>query len=150
VLLARIAHRVAHPLLTAWWWVRRARLRAAKCVLTHGGAVLLVRHTYGDRLRWDLPGGLVRRREQPLAAARRELREELGVELDVLHELGAMELRIHGRHDLVHYFHGELPTRGIAPNAAELRETGWFEHGSLPRRLGRHVERAVGLLAETR
>ena len=42
------------------------------------GRVLLASHTY-RRQPWDLPGGFVRRGEQPAASLQRELREELGV-----------------------------------------------------------------------
>ncbi|WP_116949479.1 NUDIX domain-containing protein [Jiangella endophytica] len=43
-----------------------------------GGRVLIVEPTYKDH--WELPGGLVEADESPLAAARREVREELGLD----------------------------------------------------------------------
>src|SRR3954469_16804736 len=71
------AYRVALWLLRAWWVVRRPRSRGVRCILRRGDEVVLVRHSYGDR-RWMLPGGRVRRSEDPVATARREMQQELG------------------------------------------------------------------------
>lgn len=75
----RLAYRTAHRVLSVWWVVRRPHTRGVKCLLRHEGRVLFVRHTYGDRRAWELPGGGLRRGEAPGAAAAREAREELGV-----------------------------------------------------------------------
>jgi 8-oxo-dGTP diphosphatase len=60
-----------------------ARVRAAAGVLFRDGSgrVLLVRPTYKDD--WEVPGGAVEADESPLAAARREVREELGCDFPV-------------------------------------------------------------------
>lgn len=65
------------------------RLGAAKvtcgacAVIQDGrGRVLLAHHTYRRRA-WGLPGGLIRRGEQPCETIERELREELGVRAEV-------------------------------------------------------------------
>ncbi len=63
--------------LRAMLWRRSSS--GVKCVLTHGEQVLLVRHTYGRRHVWYLPGGGVHRGEPPLRAAAREMEEELGL-----------------------------------------------------------------------
>src|SRR5919199_161713 len=59
-----------------------ARPRVAAGMLVHDdqGRVLMVRPTYKDG--WDIPGGYVEPDESPAEAARRELREELGVDRD--------------------------------------------------------------------
>src|ERR671927_1608745 len=59
-----------------------ARPRVAAGMLVHDdqGRVLMVRPTYKDG--WDIPGGYVEPDESPTDAARRELREELGVDRD--------------------------------------------------------------------
>src|SRR4051812_38995035 len=79
-LIARMrapAYRMALWLLRAWWVLRRPRSRGVRCILRRGDEVVLVRHSYGDR-RWMLPGGRVRRSEDPIATARREMQQELG------------------------------------------------------------------------
>lgn len=46
------------------------------------GYVLMVRQSYrGDG--WGFPGGLMRRGEDPADAAKRELREELGIDVEL-------------------------------------------------------------------
>src|SRR5688500_10229094 len=84
--LERLGFRAAHAGLRAWWFVRRPHAHGVKCVLRAPGGdgranVLFVRRAYGDRDEWQLPGGGIGRREEPLAAALREAHEELGVDL---------------------------------------------------------------------
>src|SRR3712207_8104462 len=78
--LLRLAYRVAYRLILAWASVARPSVRGVKCVLRAGdGRVLLVRHHYGDRSAWELPGGGAKRGESAADAAAREALEELGV-----------------------------------------------------------------------
>jgi 8-oxo-dGTP pyrophosphatase MutT (NUDIX family) len=73
----------------------------AVAVLRHEDEVLFVRSRHA-RSGWMLPGGLLGRGETPREAVRRELREELGLELDTA-ELPTVTLVYpdHRRVDLV-------------------------------------------------
>jgi 8-oxo-dGTP pyrophosphatase MutT (NUDIX family) len=146
--LKRVAYRVGYPLLVCWLAITRATRSGAKCVLVNNGEVLLVRHTYGDRKRWELPGGGLRRGEDPLRAMRRELHEELGVDVGELRPLGTRTYRAYGHASEVSYFHATLPSREITVDAVELAVAEWFDPRALPRPLGQHlaeiIERACG------
>lgn len=75
--LLYLAHRV-------YLFIFRPVTFGVRVLLVKEGRVLLVRHTYMDG--WYFPGGGLKRGETPEAAARREVREEAGV------EAGRMEL----------------------------------------------------------
>lgn len=67
-----------------------------------GPALLLVRSSY--RSGWHLSGGGVRRGEMPEAAARRELKEEIGLGAPALVPAGVVSGNWDGRRDTVHFF----------------------------------------------
>jgi ADP-ribose pyrophosphatase YjhB (NUDIX family) len=75
-------------LRTAVSWVGpRQHVGVAAAVFNNAGQVLLVEHVFRPVFPWGLPGGWVNRGEDPVAAIRRELAEELGVQVEVKHLL---------------------------------------------------------------
>jgi len=138
VQVRRLAIRCAYVALRVYWFVLRPQLSGVKCVITHGDHVLLVRHTYGNRA-WDLPGGTVRRREVPLDAARREMREELGRQITDWEALGELYVRTNHHRDNLHLFHGRLDDRRLDLQLSELAEAGWFAPDELPADTGKYV-----------
>lgn len=143
--VCRAVYRSAYRALRVYWFVRRPDVQGVKCVLTDGERVLLVRHTYGHR-EWDLPGGAVRRNEPPHDTARREMQEELGVEVARFNDLGQLRARIDHRRDTMHLFHAELGAAPIAMDPCELERFAWFDRGALPAELGRFVTRILAVL----
>jgi 8-oxo-dGTP pyrophosphatase MutT (NUDIX family) len=115
--------------------------RGVKCVLTHRERVLLVRHTYGQRATWYLPGGGVHRRESPLRAAEREMQEELGVTDLSWRELANWDMRLERISVNITALHAELadPAR-VRPDPVEIAEVRWFARTELPRLRGSEVE----------
>ncbi|WP_218028303.1 NUDIX domain-containing protein [Nocardia yamanashiensis] len=59
----------------------RKRMGAGVLFVDDEGRVLLVEPTYKDY--WEIPGGVVEAEESPAAAAVREIREELGLEIEL-------------------------------------------------------------------
>jgi 8-oxo-dGTP pyrophosphatase MutT (NUDIX family) len=141
----RATYRVGYRVLHAYWRLAQPQKRGVKCVLTRGDEVLLVRHTYGPETRWELPGGGVKRSEEPRAAAHREAREELGVDIDDWRFLGDLFDRIDGKRDQLYCYRAELGDRRIETDAAEIAEARWFAHDDLPADVHRYVGRILAL-----
>jgi 8-oxo-dGTP pyrophosphatase MutT (NUDIX family) len=146
VWLRRALIRCAYVGLRTYWFVARPHVVGVKCVVKHGDQVLLVRHTYGRRS-WDLPGGTVRRREDPIDAARREMHEELGRRIENWEGLGDLFARGDHHRDTLHLFQTRLPDRRLDIDLTELAEAGWFRRDQLPPDLGRFVEKILARVA---
>ncbi|WP_331757866.1 NUDIX hydrolase (plasmid) [Nocardia sp. NBC_01377] len=86
----------------------------------HGRALLLRRHRWiVDRIGFEAPGGIIGLGEEPVAAARRELREETGFvcgEMQPIGELEPMPGLIESSH---HIYLGHDPRQVGAPDDAE-------------------------------
>lgn len=142
VWLRRGAYRLAFVALSLAAIVRAPRGSGAKALVVCDGRVLLVRHSYGPR-RWELPGGGARRREHPHEALRRELREELGLEVD--NAVAITTRRGPGRRDrhVTHLFRVELASPELRVDPVEIVEARWFDPAAPPRPLGWMVPEAL-------
>jgi ADP-ribose pyrophosphatase YjhB (NUDIX family) len=93
------------------------------------GRVLLLRHTFRAGSGWGIPGGFIEPGEQPEEALRRELREEIGIEVDSL-ELAFVRTLV-GIRQVEIIFRGR--TEGaITPRASEIAEAAWIDPAALP------------------
>ncbi|HEX8282585.1 MAG TPA: NUDIX domain-containing protein [Pyrinomonadaceae bacterium] len=133
-----------YPLLRLYWFVLRPDVLGVRCLVECEGRVLLIRNPYGA-MKWDLPGGGVRRGERPEDAARREVREEVGVSLAELRPLGRYTgTEFYDRDTVVSYF-GRAESAALKPRRAEVYDEGWFEWGRLPEPLSREAARVIEL-----
>ncbi|TXH35929.1 MAG: NUDIX domain-containing protein [Rhodospirillaceae bacterium] len=96
------------------------------------GEILLVKHTY--RFDWYLPGGGLRRGEAPADGIRRELREEVGLELTGTPRL--LQVYLHHYNGMIDYpiLYEVTAFNGTAHAAdrMEITEIGWFPPDRLP------------------
>lgn len=143
--LGRLGYKVAYAGLRVWSLVARPRTRGVKCVVTCGGELLLVRHSYGPRV-WDLPGGFARRGEPYATTARRELAEELSIAgLGELTNLGELHRDHVGRHETLGAVAVELESQAVEIRGFELLRTGWFRPDALPERRAEVVDLVLAL-----
>lgn len=97
-------------------------------VCLEGERVLLARHRVGDP-RWRLPGGFLQRDETVVDCLRRELREELGVEVIIDDLLDVTAGYRYPRVEIVFRCHLVGALRTLSPEVVEAR---YFGPGELP------------------
>jgi 8-oxo-dGTP pyrophosphatase MutT (NUDIX family) len=138
----------------AWYGVRahavllHPRVRGVKCVLRGAdGQIVWVRHTYGDRSAWELPGGAVRRSESFVEAARRETREELGVDVERWDDVGTIEGRWTGARQELSCCAADWPAGAtLDPDPVEIAVARWAPAGEPPGHVGRVTEGILALV----
>ena len=105
----------------------------AICVIERpDGRILLVRQAY--RRRWGIPGGLLKRGEDPAIGARREVFEEVGIAIALVGSPAVVVDADPQRVDIVYRARPvSLSEIGEArPCSAEIVEVGWFSPSALP------------------
>jgi len=138
-----LATRLTHRLRAlSWRLFRPTTVGVRALVLDERGHVLLVRHSYTNG--WFLPGGGVSRGESVGAALRRELEEEVGLELtDAPRLLGMYSSTAEGKSDHIGVFIVSRWRRQSKRNA-EITETGFFDPKALPDGVSPGTRRRVG------
>ncbi len=86
-LIARFYRRLPLPYWLQAWLIRcitpALRVGVAGVVLNERGEILLLEHVFHRAYPWGLPGGWMARGESPAQTIRRELREEIGLNVEV-------------------------------------------------------------------
>ncbi len=136
--LLPLAHRVRH----VWRRWRKAPIAGVSVIVTNlSGDVVLLKHSYGPDV-WSLPGGGLGKGEDPLEAARREVREELGLELPRIEAIGTLEEELSGSPHTAHLFAATCD-RQPRPDGREVVLARFFPSHSLPEPLGRHTRARI-------
>jgi 8-oxo-dGTP pyrophosphatase MutT (NUDIX family) len=87
-------------------------------------------------------GRLLEAGEQPLEALRRELREEIGVELDAAELVSVRTLRRPQQVE-IHFRCRVRDGASAAPRSMEINRVGWFDAAALPPELSRDQRRII-------
>jgi ADP-ribose pyrophosphatase YjhB (NUDIX family) len=125
----------AHGLRHYWRRWRKAPIAGVSVIVTNlAGDVLLLRHSYGPEV-WALPGGGLKPGEDPVAAARREVREELGIDLAMIDDIGTITEILSGSPHTAYLFTA-TSDRHPQPDLREVLEARYFPSHSLPEPLG--------------
>ena len=129
--LHRFALRWAHRARKRWFrWARPQTGGVAVVGLDQDGRVFLVRHSYGSG-RWCLPGGGLRRGEDPFACAHREMHEELGVALEDAELAVQFEETLYGAPHRAYVFTARFAGEP-AIDGREVIDSDWFALDALP------------------
>ena len=122
----------------------RFTVTAGAVIFNDQRQVLLLKHRFRTGSGWGLPGGFLERGEQPIEALRRELREEIGLEVDDVEVFAA---RSFSKPKQVEVLFRARANADVKPLTIEVEHAEWFALNSLPEGLPRdqrgYVERAA-------
>lgn len=119
----RIGLRVAFTLLRGWWWLRRPEVHGAYVAVWHQDALLVIRNSY--RRGETVPCGAIDRGETPVAAAARELYEEVGFAASETDLVFACEVVVNFENKLDHAHFFELQLESEPRVRVDNREVIW-------------------------
>lgn len=104
----------------------------AQALIERDGRVLLGRRaTHPGAGRWDIPGGFLEEGEHPIAALRREIREETGLEIEPGEFIGAW-MQPYEHRNVLSLTWSARPCGGIERAGDDLAELRWFAPHELP------------------
>jgi len=98
-------------------------------VLDELDRILLLQHRFRPGSGWGIPGGFLQSGEQPEEAVRRELREEIGLEIS---ELEIAFVRSLKRYNQIEVIFLCRPGSNFQPQGREVNRAEWFALGDLP------------------
>lgn len=118
------------------WTVRMSHPRfaviAGAVVTDKLGRVLLLKHRFRPGSGWGMPGGFIEEGEQPEAALRRELREEIGLEIEEPKLLTVRAFKEPKQVEIVFSCQAAGDTDQMS---FEIQKITWFHPDELPKEL---------------
>jgi mutator protein MutT len=128
------------------WGVRLTQTRftvTAGAIITNDeGRVLLLHHRFRPGSGWGIPGGFIKRGEQPDQAMRRELREEVGLEVQDLSLFQTRAFRKARQVEIIFRCRARGETEELS---YEIKRLAWFDPHKLPKELPRDQAELIEL-----
>lgn len=128
--LISVANFFLYPLLCIYWRMFRPVHTGVKIVINCQDKILFVQHSYG-RKEWSLPGGGVKKGEKLEDTAKREVREEVGIQLDTVIEKGSFLYEGEGKRVTIFVFTGEVEDLYYKIDNFEIQNASWEDIDSL-------------------
>lgn len=126
-------------------WLAEARftVTVGAVVVNDKGRVLLLKHRFRYGNGWGIPGGFINAGEQPEAALRRELREEIGLEPSDIRLKFLRSLRRPRQIEIIYHCTFEGDSEAVASRSIEIIELDWYGVDALPAELARDQHRII-------
>ena len=113
-------------------------------IFNHRGQVLLLKHVFRPGSGWGLPGGFLQADEQPEEALRRELHEEVQLDIDEAKLFKTRSFKNPRQIEIVFLCKTRDET---SSKSFEVESAGWFSVDSLPDGLPRDQMTLIKLAA---
>lgn len=124
----------------------RFTVTAGALIFNDAQEVLLLKHRFRAGSGWGLPGGFIESGEQPVDALRRELREELSLEI---HDIEIFTARSFRKPKQVEILFRCRATGSVTSRTMEVEHASWFSLEALPEGLPRDQRRLVEQAAKS-
>ena len=124
----------------------RFTVTAGAVIFNDQKQVLLLKHRFRAGSGWGLLGGFLERGEQPVDALRRELREEIGLELEDVEIFAARSFKKPKQVEVLFRARANANVKSLT---MEVERAEWFSTDSLPEGLPRDQRRYVERAAKT-
>ncbi len=138
-------YKLANSIRRIYWFIFRPHTRGVKCLVQTDGSYLLIQTSYSGKC-WTLPGGGIQPRELVEDAARREVREEVGVVLNEIKILGSYESSAEYKRDTIYLTYAEILNQDIAVHTGEVSVARWFPMNALPQEQSRALRESLALV----
>jgi 8-oxo-dGTP diphosphatase len=150
-LVARLYRRLPLPNWLEAWLIRRVTpaflVGVVGVVINERGEILLLEHVFHRYYAWGLPGGWLERGEAPDQALRRELREEVGLEVEI-EALLAIETDAETRQRQLEIGYLCRPAGRPTRLSYEILSACWVEPGELPGPIPPFQQKLISCLFE--
>jgi len=117
------------PFIHLYWRIRKPKTYGVKILIKHPkekDKILLTLHTYGNKTLWNIiSGGYNPKKESAIEAAKREVYEEIGVDVLDLVEIGEYKTSTEGKQDTVIIFSGKIEDINTLSLSQELDKIMW-------------------------
>ena len=124
----------------------RFTVTAGALIFNDAGHVLLLKHRFRAGSGWGLPGGFLEAGEQPLEALKRELREEIGMEVESAEVFIARSFKKPRQVEVLFRCRANSEAK---PQGMEVERAEWFSIDSLPGGLPQDQRRLVEQAAQS-
>jgi len=128
------------------WSMRATHTRftvtAAAVIINNEGRILLLKHRFRPGSGWGLPGGFIEADEQPQEALRREVCEEIGLELEKVEIFATRAFSRPRQIEIVFLCQANGEAR---PQSLEVERAVWVPAQSLPEGLPEGQRRLIEL-----
>ncbi len=129
--LIKLFRRPALEVIKLYWRIFTPETFGVKIILTHKNSILLVKHTYGYN--YTFPGGGIKKDEDKVEAVKREVNEELGIQLSNPHYVGHLVSTRFYKKDNIFIYTGEVNSEVFKIDNLEIESAGWFSKSNLPK-----------------
>jgi 8-oxo-dGTP pyrophosphatase MutT (NUDIX family) len=138
-----IIYKVAYSFLKIYWFIFRPKTRGVICLILSGDELLLIRHSYG-RPAWTLSGGGFKKNETKEEAVKREVKEELGLEITPEY-VGEFTHHPEHRVDTVFCFVAKVAKEEPKIDHLEIKEAKWCNINNLPEDHSMNLQRVISM-----